>query len=145
MAKILNATGAWLSAGGTLYSLEPKIYITGVSGQDAYINYDSQGNFTIKGCFVSSGSIYQSNSINYPNWIFSQQQLYPYNEFAPIFQQSPQLIIMTDSSGNNVLSQYQLFEPNTFIEITRVDDTPIPPGTYYFTVTGQATLQTHML
>lgn len=52
---------------------------------------------------------------------------------------------MTDSSGNNVLSQYQLFEPNTFIEITRVDDTPIPPGTYYFTVTGQATLQTHML
>lgn len=150
MASIANASNAYVSAGnGNAYSLMPKFYIgdpNGTSGHptDAYIKYDSQGNFIIKGAF--QGGDYISGHIYYPISIFAYTGItFDGNHYYISFINKPQIASLVDSNGNNVQNLTLYDDINTNIQFGSTNNLPIPSGTYYFTVTGQAQLAQHLI
>ena len=151
MAQILNASSAYISAGGKLYSLVPKIYLTSQQdinqyGWDVYIEYDYQGNFTIKGYLNANGNFYTLCNVLYPQAIFQQDSRY--SSFYPSFIKQPTLLNVSDQNGNDVTQSFQLynvFRANGNIDIGVSGDYPMSAGTYYFTITGQAQLLNHLI
>ena len=147
MASIANASNAYVSAGnGNVYSLMQKAYIIPVNsnngGQisilDGYINYDSQGNFTLYGYFYYNwptpgyGYAYQAwqtDGIKLPDNIFGSYIKYP-------------TLISATVNGIDYSKKLQVYANNV---INCVDNIQLPTSPCNFVLQGQAQLLQHVL
>lgn len=159
MANITNANSAYVSGGnGNVYNLMQKVYITPVNsnngGQisilDGYINYDSQGNFTINGYFNYDWTLggqqnnsYQTDIITIPNSMFQiNNSTYGWQQG---FLKYPTLVSVTTVNGTNITSSCYLNMMTGGPQVGSNTGNPLPTTPCNFVITGQLPLQKHVL